>query len=242
MTSKGKLYLIPSPLGENALDAIPAGAIAILYSLDFLVVENAKTARRFIKKTNPPKPLDTYHISELNEHTPPAGIPDLLSPVLQGKDLGLLSEAGCPGVADPGAALVALAHEKGIEVVPCVGPSSILLALMASGMNGQQFCFHGYLSSKPGELAKGLKRLEQLSDKQQQTQIFIETPYRNRQLIAQAFQTLSPETLFCIAADLTLPTQFIATKKIATWNKSTLPDLHKRPAVFLIGRAGRPRQ
>ena len=153
---------------------------------------------------------------------------------MKGNDLGLLSEAGCPAVADPGALIVQLAHQKEIEVIPMVGPSSLLLALMASGMNGQQFCFNGYLSPKRPLLQKDLKRLEQQSARFDQTQLFIETPYRNQALIETALRTLSPETFFCIAANLTLPNQYVKTKRIKAWRKETIPDLHKQPAVFLI--------
>ncbi len=231
---KGKLYLIPSPLGEDALHTIPAHTIEILHRLTWLVAERAKTARHFIKKTNPPKAISEYQISELNEHTPDVEIEALLRPALDGQDLGVLSEAGCPGIADPGARLAALAHRVGVEVVPLTGPSSILLALMASGMSGQQFCFHGYLPPKTNDLSKELKRLELLAGKNRQTQIFIETPYRNKNVVEQALNTLQPDTLFCIAADLTLPTQFVVTKSIAAWKKTPPPDLHKRPAIFLI--------
>ncbi len=234
MKSTGKIYLIPAPLGEDAPFSVPLEVIEILHRLDHLVVEKAKTARHFIKRTNPPKPLNTFVINELNEHTPASELPALLQPALDGNDLGLLSEAGCPGVADPGAGLVELAHEKGVEVVPLVGASSILLALMASGMNGQRFSFHGYLAAKPDALARDLKKLEQLSGRENQTQIFIETPYRNRQVFEQALRTLQSDTLFCIACDLTLPSQFIATKKISAWQKAPPPDLQKRPTVFLI--------
>lgn len=233
---KGKLYLIPSPLGEDALHTIPAHTIGILHHLTCLVAERAKTARHFIKKTNPPKPIGEYQITELNEHTPDQEILVLLQPALEGHDLGVLSEAGCPGVADPGAKLVSMAHRHGVEVVPLTGPSSILLALMASGMSGQQFCFHGYLPPKANDLAKDLKRLELLSEKHRQTQIFIETPYRNKNVVEQALLALQPDTLFCIAADLTLPTQFVQTKPIAAWQKTPPPDLHKRPAIFLFFR------
>lgn len=236
MIQKGKLYLLPAPLGDDGLGAIPGYVTDTLHRLRFLVAERAKTTRHFIKSTNPPKPISEYQISELNEHTPVTELQALLRPVLEGNDMGLLSEAGCPGVADPGAGLVALAHRNGVEVLPLVGPSSILLALMASGMNGQQFCFQGYLAPKPGDLAKDLKRLEQLAEKGRQTQVFIETPYRNNNMVEQALKSLAPDTLFCIAVDLTLPTQFIRTQKIADWKKSPPPDLHKRPAIFLIFR------
>jgi len=236
MSDFGTLYLLPTPLGDDGGQVLPAYVIDKLHGLQYLVAERAKTARRFIKTTNPPRLISTFFIQELNEHTTPPEIPMLLQPLLEGHDMGLLTEAGCPGVADPGAALVELAHSKGVEVVPMVGPSSILLALMASGMNGQQFCFNGYLSAKPAQLAKDLKRLEQLSAKHSQTQIFIETPYRNNKLVEQALSVLSLDTLFCIAVDLTLPTQSVVTKTVAGWTGAPLPQLHKRPAVFLIFR------
>ena len=234
MNKKGKLYLIPTPLGEEVVETIPTYVIEILHNLNYFIAERAKTARHFIKKTNPVKPFSELHFSELNKRTAPEEIQTFLNPALEGNDIGLLSEAGCPGVADPGAVIVEMAHQKNIEVIPLVGPSSILLALMASGMNGQNFAFQGYLSAKKPELAKDLKRIEQLAQKFKQTQIFIETPYRNGQLIETALKVLSSKTKFCIAADLTLPTQFIQTKKIGDWHKSPIPDLHKRPAIFLI--------
>ncbi|MBK9018108.1 MAG: SAM-dependent methyltransferase [Saprospiraceae bacterium] len=231
MQTKGKLYLIPCPLGD-ATETIPAYAVAVLHSLTHLVAERAKTTRHFIKKTNPPKPISEYQIEELNEHTPATELEALLRPALEGHDLGILSEAGCPGVADPGAKLVELAHRRGVEVVPLVGPSSILLALMASGMNGQSFAFHGYLSAKSP--ADDLKRLEQLAIKHHQTQLFIETPYRNKAIIEQAMKVLQPNTRFCIAADLTLATQFVQTKTIAEWRKMPPMGLDKRPVVFFL--------
>lgn len=239
MPTQGKLYLIPTPLGENAVLPPHPSTVEILHRLTYVVAEKAKTARHFIKATQPPKSLSEYHIVELNEHTPAQDVPALLQPALEGNDLGLLSEAGCPGVADPGAALVGLAHAQGIEVVPLVGPSSLLLALMASGMSGQHFCFHGYLSAKAPDLAKDLKRLEQLAGKFNQTQLFIEAPYRNRQVVEIALQVLAPGTLFCIAADLTLPSQFVLTRTVAGWQQNPPPDFHKRPAVFLIYTAER---
>jgi len=233
MTNFGKLYLLPCPLGDGALETLPNYVVETLHRLTHLVAERAKTTRHFIKATNPTKPISEYQIEELNEHTPIAELENLLRPAMEGHDLGILSEAGCPGIADPGAKLVELAHRRGVEVVPLVGPSSILLALMASGMNGQSFAFHGYLSAKSP--FDDLKRLEQLTIKHRQTQIFIETPYRNKAVIEQALKVLQPNTKFCIAADLTLTTQFVQTKTIGEWRKAPLPELGKRPAVFLIG-------
>jgi 16S rRNA (cytidine1402-2'-O)-methyltransferase len=230
----GKLYLLPTPLGEDANATLPDYVIAILHQLDFFIVEKAKTARHFIKSTGHPKPLPSLEMLELNEHTGEAAYRDFLLPLENGRDVGLMSEAGCPGVADPGAAIVKLAHQKGIEVIPLVGPSSILLALMASGLNGQRFCFQGYPTAKRPELARQISKLEQQSQREQLTQIFIEAPYRNNQLFEALTATLSPATLLCAAADLTLPTQYIRTQTVQQWRKSPLPDLHKRPAIFLF--------
>ena len=232
--SKGKLYLIPTPLGEDSLQTIPAYVIEILHRLDYFIAERAKTARHFIKSTTPVKAFSELEFFELNKRTLPEELNSFLAPAKAGHDIGLLSEAGCPGVADPGADIVKIAHQQGIQVVPLVGPSSILLALMASGMNGQSFAFQGYLSPKPFELTKDLKRLESLSIKHKQTQIFIETPYRNNKLIEQAVKTLAPNTRFCIAADLATPQEYVKTKTIKDWKKSKAPELHKVPAIFLI--------
>ena len=231
---KGKLYLIPTPLGENAVHTIPAYVIEILHNLDFFIAEKAKTARHFIKSTQPKKPFDQLTFYELNKRTEDYEWQSFLNKAEQGNDIGLLSEAGCPGVADPGAQIVELAHKKDIEVIPLVGPSSILLALMASGMNGQSFSFQGYLSPKKPELARDLKRLENLSSKFRQAQIFIETPYRNTSLIEEALKVLNPNTNFCIAVDLTLESQFIKNLKVKDWRKTNIPDFHKKPAIFLL--------
>ena len=229
---KGKLFLIPTVLGDDALQSIPNYVIEQIHALRYFIAERAKTARHFIKATQPPYPISDLTVMELNKRVDAAEKKTFLNPLLSGNDVGLMSEAGCPGVADPGAEIVKMAHAAGIEVVPMVGPSSILLALMASGMNGQSFAFQGYLSVK--KLTADLKKMEQTSLRQQQTQIFIETPYRNNSFVEAALKTLSPSTRFCIACDLTLPSQYIVTKTIANWQKSELPDLHKRPAVFLI--------
>ncbi len=234
MTAKGKLYLIPSPLGEGGLHTIPQYTIDVIHQTRHYIAERAKTARRFIKSTLPPYAMNELEVAELNKHTRPEELPALLKAAAQGFDIGLLSEAGCPAVADPGADVVALAHRQGIEVVPLVGPSSILLALMASGMNGQSFCFHGYLPAKKPELARELRRLEQQARRHRQTQLFIETPYRNTAVVDLALQHLSADTYFGIAADLTLPEQYIHSRRIGEWKKEALPDLHKRPAIFMI--------
>ncbi|MEM1326673.1 MAG: SAM-dependent methyltransferase [Bacteroidota bacterium] len=233
--SKGKLYLFPTPLAENAIHTIPQYVLEQLHQTDTFIAERAKTARRFLKASGTPIRMSAIEVMELGKYTTPQEWQQYLRAVEEGKNIGLLSEAGCPGVADPGAEIVKLAHEKGIEVVPFVGPSSILLALMASGMNGQQFCFNGYLPPKKGALTQALKSLEQKAKRFQQTQIFIETPYRNQSLVETAVQTLSPNTLFCIACDITAPKEWIQTKRIDQWAKIEIPNLHKRPAIFLIG-------
>lgn len=234
MTKKGKLYLIPCTLGENAGHTIPPYVVSILHKLDVFIAERAKTARAFIKTTQPVKPFSDLVFYELNKRSEDAEIATFLQDAESGKDVGLLSEAGCPGVADPGAVIVAMAHRKGIEVVPLVGPSSILLALMGAGMNGQSFTFHGYLPVKKPELAKKLKHLEQISGRLRQTQIFIETPYRSNSILVEMLNILGPATKVCVATDLTLETEFIQTKAVKGWKSGELPDLHKRPTVFLL--------
>ena len=234
--TKGKLFLIPTPLGDDALHTIPPYVVDIIHSLDTFIVERAKTARHFIKATQPPYPLSSVTVFEIDNDSQSIDYQEVKPILDSGKSIGILSEAGCPGVADPGAVVVAWAHNQGYDVVPLVGPSSILMALMASGMNGQSFTFHGYISAKREELGKDLKRLEELARKNNhQTQIFIETPYRNKQLIETALTALSPSTKFCIAADISLPPQYIVTKTIAEWKKTNIPDLHKKAAIFLIG-------
>jgi 16S rRNA (cytidine1402-2'-O)-methyltransferase len=230
---KGKIYLIPTTLGEDVLHTIPPYVIQEIRRIETYIAERAKTARHFLKAVEIGKPLNMITVFELDKHNPKEGIEAFIQPALDGQDIGLLSEAGCPGVADPGAEVVSLAHRKGIEIVPLVGPSSILLALMASGMNGQSFTFHGYLPPKTGERTQALRKLEQKAPRT--TSIFIETPYRNQQMIETVIKTLHPQTRFCIAADLTLPTEYIVTKTIAEWKKTTIPNLHKRPSIFLIG-------
>lgn len=232
---KGKLYLLPVPLGEDAWHTVPAYVKDIIHQLDVFVVERAKTARRFLKGIDFPTAYDDCLFFELNKRTQLAEIPSFLDATQKGRSVGLLSEAGVPAVADPGSKLVLAAHQQEVEVVPLVGPSSILLALMGAGMNGQSFTFKGYLSAKRPELAKELKQLEAQATRRGETQIFIETPYRNQAVVETALQVLDPNTLFSVAVDITLPSQWIQTHPIHTWRKLTLPDLHKRPAVFTIG-------
>jgi 16S rRNA (cytidine1402-2'-O)-methyltransferase len=205
----------------------------VVASLDRFVVEHPKTARRHLKQLGVTRPLQEIQLASLNEHTTPAEVSGLLQPLLEGEDIGLMSEAGCPAVADPGAELVRLAHQHGINVMPLAGPSSILLALMASGLNGQSFTFHGYLPVEKAERNKRLKELEAESLRFNRTQIFIETPYRNQRLLDDLLAVCKPNTLVTVAADLTLPSQSIHTRTVAEWKKQS-PDLDKRPAIFLL--------
>lgn len=232
---KGQIFLIPTPLGVEAQHTIAPYVVEVIHQLDTFIVEKAKTARHFIKATNPPYPLSILTVFEIDEHAQGVDFQIVKAILDAGKSIGLMSEAGCPGVADPGEKIVIWAHAQGYAVQPLVGPSSILLALMGSGLNGQNFAFQGYLSPKRVELAKDLRRLEDLAKRFRQTQIFIETPYRNGQVIETALITLNANTKFCIAADLTLPPQYLATKTIGEWRKFEIPDLHKRTAIFLIG-------
>ncbi|HAX15337.1 SAM-dependent methyltransferase [Leeuwenhoekiella palythoae] len=230
----GKLYLIPVTLGDTPpLEVMPGMVQNIIETIDQYIVENEKTARRFIKQICPKKPQPSLKLHALNKHTDPTEIPNFLDACLSGTSMGLMSEAGVPGVADPGAEVVRIAHEKGIQVVPLVGPSSILMAMMSSGMNGQNFAFTGYLPIDQKEKRNELKRLERLSKDYNQAQLFIETPYRNNKMLDELCNTLNGNTRLCIACDITLPTEFIVTKPISVW-KSNKPDLHKRPALFII--------
>ncbi len=231
------LYLIPVPIAENALHTLPPYVQDIARRLDVFIVERAKTARHFIKSLGPEKAIQEMVFTEIPEHTH-AGTAEktFLEAVSAGKDVGLLSEAGCPGVADPGAGIVALAHREGVRVIPLVGPSSLLLALMASGMNGQRFIFHGYLSPKRPELARDLRRLEQLARQQDQTQLFIETPYRGQMVLEVALETLQADTVFGVAQDLTGPGEMIRSLPLREWRKAGKVELAKAPAVFLVGK------
>jgi 16S rRNA (cytidine1402-2'-O)-methyltransferase len=239
MSTFGKLYLIPCTLsnpGEitnDPNDVLPQSVPRIIDLLDHYIVENEKTARKFIKTIVPQKSQPTLQLFPLNKHTETAEYKAMIAPLLNGINMGLMSEAGCPGVADPGAVIVKLAHQKGIQVVPMVGPSSILMALMASGMNGQSFAFNGYLPIDKKEKSVALKNLEKLSFDKNQAQIFMETPYRNNKFIDDLLSILQPNTNLCIAADITLPTEFIKTKSVNEWKKSKV-DLHNRPCIFVI--------
>ena len=234
MKSSGTLYLIPTPLGEQSLQNIlPTAVQAIAARLDTFVVEHPKTARAFLKQIDTQTALQQIELLVLDEHTQAPDLQALLAPLLAGKDVGLISEAGCPAVADPGANLVRLAHQRGIRVVPLVGPSSILLALMASGLPGQRFTFHGYLPVDKTERKKKLLELEQAARTRDETQIFIETPYRNRQMLEAIVESCGAATALCVATDVTLATEEIHTRTIAEW-KNALPEIDKRPAVFLL--------
>ncbi len=230
----GKLFLIPTTLGDNEpLEVLPISIKRAIEDIDHYIVENEKSARRFIKKISSKKSQPDIHIEVLNKFTEPEVIPTFLEPCLMGHHVGVLSEAGCPGIADPGADVVKIAHGKGIKVVPLVGPSSIILALMASGLNGQNFVFNGYLPIDAAERKSAIKRIEKVSRDFEQSQIFIETPYRNDKLLAELLRTLSNNTMLCIACDITLPTEYIATKTVGQWKKVSL-ELHKRPTIFIV--------
>ncbi len=231
----GTLYLIPVPLGETDIsETLPPAVRECAAQLSHFVAENAKSARAFLKKLPSRLPLQEISIRELSEHTPAAMLPTLLQPLLAGADVGLVSEAGSPGVADPGADLVALAHRHGVRVVPLVGPSSILLAVMASGLGGQNFAFHGYLPAREEERAAKIKTLEKDSRAHKRTQIFIETPYRNRKLFDALLKHCAHSTRICLATDLTLAGESILTRNVADWEKRARPEIDRRPTVFLL--------
>ena len=230
----GVLYLVPATLGGDAPDAVlPAAVQAQIRRLDCFIVENPKTARAFLKLIGTERAMQSITIERLDHNTEPAAIDSLLAPLRAGRDAGLLSEAGCPAIADPGALLVRRAHALGIQVVPLVGPSSILLALVASGLESQRFAFHGYLPVKTPARQQAIRDIELHSRKNRETQIFIETPYRNPHLLDALLSACRPDTLMCIATDLTLPTESVRTLRIADW-KTRKPDLKDRPSVFLL--------
>jgi len=236
----GTLFLIPNTLGETEALAsvLPEQVQQITSQLDYFVAENAKTARAFLKLVNAnhalAKPLQEITISELNVNTPAAALAGLLAPLLAGRDGGLVSEAGVPAVADPGADLVRLAHQHNIPVRPLVGPSSLLLAVMASGLNGQSFAFNGYLPTDAAQRATRIKELETRSRKEKQTQLFIETPYRNAAMLEALVAACAPSTLVCVATDLSLASETIRTMTAAQWKSAKAPDFHKKPTVFLL--------
>lgn len=230
---KGKLYLIPTTLGDSEIDqVIPNHIQQLIPDLKHFIVENIRTTRRYLKKVDRNINIDELSFYELNKHSSPDAISGYLN-ALKEHDMGIISEAGCPGVADPGADVVKIAHTQNIKVIPLVGPSSILLSLMASGFNGQNFAFNGYLPIKADEREKKIKQLDKRSMLEGQSQMFIETPFRNMKMLEDLLRNCNPNTKLCIAADITLETEYIKTMPIKSW-KNKLPDLHKRPTIFLI--------
>ena len=235
----GNLYLIPTTLGESETTrVIPSDVSAIVKHIKYFIVENIRTTRRYLRKLDPQLNIDELQFFELNQHTDSRVVETYLHPISEGFDVGIISEAGCPGIADPGAEVVRIAHIRHIRVIPLVGPSSILLSLMASGMNGQNFSFIGYIPVKPVERIKAIKEIEKKSAIENQTQIFIEAPYRNNPLINDLISVLNNQTRLCIACDLTLETEYIKSQIISEWKKE-IPDLNKRPAIFLVLASGR---
>lgn len=236
--STGTLYLIPCPIAPEGdpWQVLPAANRAVIDALDYFIVENTRSARRFLARAGIARPIDTLEFRELNEHTvDPREVERMVDPLAAGRSAGVISEAGVPGVADPGAAVVAACHRRGIRVVPLVGPSSILLALMASGLNGQSFAFHGYLPVKLPERSRAIRTLERRARTERQSQLFIEAPYRNAKLFDELLQTCDPETLLTVAVDITAPGEMIRTLAVRRWRTEPRPDLNKRPAIFIIG-------
>jgi len=230
----GKLYLIPTRLGDDVpLEVLPISIKKVLEQVNHYIVENEKPARRFIKKVSPSKSQRSLIIHTVNKYTDVSEIPSYLTPCLNGESIGLLSDAGCPGIADPGAEVIKIAHQKGIQVTPLVGPSSILLAMMSSGMNGQNFTFNGYLPIEKNERKSAIKSLEKISLEKNQAQIFIETPYRNDKMLTDLKAILHANTRLCIACDITLTTEYITTKTIGEWKNQEI-NLHKRPTIYII--------
>ncbi|CAN5272896.1 SAM-dependent methyltransferase [soil metagenome] len=234
----GILYLIPVPLGEESLpsEILPLSTLEILRDLKEFVVENEKSARAFLKKAGTKIPMPELILHPMGKHVSPVEMNSYLNTAKRGGIIGVLSEAGCPGIADPGAKLAQMAHKEGIKVVPLVGPSSLLLALMASGFNGQEFHFHGYIPIDKTERATFIKFMEKETNKYGTTHFFIETPFRNGNMLEDLLKTLENRTKLCIACDLSLPTEYIRTSSVSDWKINPGEDLHKRPAVFLIGK------
>ncbi len=230
----GKLYLIPSLLGDSAPEEVlPQSVFRVIDRVDHYIAENIRSARRFLIKAGSKVKIDDIKFYELNKYTPDKDLAAFLGPAAAGSEMGLLSEAGVPCIADPGAKITAIAHRMGIRVVPLAGPSSIILALMASGMNGQAFIFHGYLPVKKNERIQAIKKIERDSKNNGQSQIFMETPYRNISMLEDLVRVCDPATLLCIACDITLESEFIRTREISGWAKKK-PDIHKRPAIFIM--------
>ena len=228
------LYLLPVTLGETSLDKVlPQYNFDIVKNIRHFIVEDVRSARRFLRQVDPQFDIDGSRFFELNKHTSPADISGYLAPLHEGNPMGVISEAGCPAVADPGADVVAIAQRKGLKVVPLVGPSSIILSVMASGFNGQSFAFHGYLPIKPDERARKLKQLEQRAYAESQTQLFIETPYRNGKMVEDIIKNCRPQTKLCIAANLTCADEYVCTHTVKEW-RGKVPELSKIPCIFLL--------
>ena len=234
----GTIYMIPCPIAdsESVWDTLPKANLEVMNSLDYFIVENTRSARRFLSKAGIERKIDELEFVELNEHTTSQqDIERMLRPVLAGRSAGVISEAGVPGVADPGADIVALAHRHGVKIVPLVGPSSILMVMMASGQNGQSFAFNGYIPVKEPERGKAIKALERRAQQEHQAQIFIEAPYRNLKLFDTLRKTLSPKMRLTVAADITAKDELIVTRTIEQWQKSAVPNIEKRPTIFVLG-------
>lgn len=234
----GTLYLIPCPISDETTpwEVLPAANRAVMDGLDYFIVENTRSARRFLSKAGISRPIAELEFRELNEHTVAgAAVEELIKPLLEGRSAGVISEAGVPCVADPGALIVEAAHRKGIRVVPLVGPSSIILAVMASGLNGQSFAFNGYLPVKPAERQRAIRHFERRALQEHQSQLFIEAPYRNQKLFAELIETLQSETRLTVAMELTAPTEWVRTMPVREWRKATVPDLQRHPAIYIIG-------
>lgn len=230
--------MIPCPISDETTpwSVLPEGNRAVMNSLDYFIVENVRSARRFLSKAGVERKIEELEFRELNEHTVAgAAVEELIRPLMEGRSAGVISEAGVPGVADPGALVAEAAHRRGIRVVPLVGPSSIIMAVMASGLNGQSFAFNGYLPVKPAERQRAIRFYERRAVQEHQLQLFIEAPYRNAKLMGELLQTLQSETRLLVAMDLTAPTEWIRTMRVAEWRKTQLPDLQRRPAIFGIG-------
>jgi 16S rRNA (cytidine1402-2'-O)-methyltransferase len=234
-TQYGTLYFIPVTMGaDNINQVLPPDVVRLAQTLDEFIVENEKTARHFLGVIQHPKPIREISLKTLDKRTEDKALSALLSSLIAGQSVGLMSEAGCPGVADPGARLASLAHKKGIRVAPLVGPSSVLLSLMASGLNGQRFTFLGYLPAEKTARIQQIKAIEQRAKTHNETQIFIETPFRNQHMLDDILSHCESETELCIACNISLPDELIVTKRIRAWKQATLPDLHKKPTVFLL--------
>ena len=231
------LYLIPVTLGDTSIERVlPAYNIEVIRSLRHFIVEDIRSARRFLKRVDRTIDIDSLTFRELNKHSRPEEVAGYLAPLIAGESMGVISEAGCPAVADPGADVVGMAQSRGLKVVPLVGPSSILLSVMASGLGGQNFAFNGYLPIDSAERTKKIKQLEQRALGEGQTQVFIETPYRNNRLMQDLLHTLRTDTRLCVAADITCDDEYIRTLTVARWRSQAVPDLAKRPCIFVVGK------